>query len=68
MDDNGPPSTAETSDSPDRCATCGTSLDPGSWHPTVGYTDSDGTYRIVRFCSDACHHEWRTSREETGDP
>lgn len=67
MNDDDPSATA-ASGSPDRCATCGTSLEPGDWHPTVGYTDPDGTYRIDRFCSDACRDEWRATLEGADDP
>ncbi|WP_425600928.1 DUF7576 family protein [Haloterrigena alkaliphila] len=62
--DDGDPSAPAASGAPDRCATCGTTLDPGRWHPTVGWTDSDGTYRIARFCSEACRDEWRPSRDD----
>ncbi|WP_126663938.1 DUF7576 family protein [Haloterrigena salifodinae] len=66
MDDDDP-SAAAASDTPARCENCGTSLDRGNWHPTVGWTDSDDTYRIARFCSDTCRDEWRPPREGTDD-
>lgn len=47
----------------DRCANCGAQLDSGDWHPTIGHTDDDGTYRIVRFCSEACRDEWLAAHE-----
>lgn len=46
-----------------RCTNCGTRLDPGAWHPTIGYTDADGIYRIVRFCTEACRDEWLAAHE-----
>lgn len=48
---------------PAECAVCGTPLDRGAWHPTVGYTGPDGTYDIVRFCSDGCRDDWQADRE-----
>lgn len=65
--DNGrPPETAENGAS-GHCATCGTRLAPGRWHPTIGHTDTDGAYRIIRFCSDECRDDWRTTHEESED-
>lgn len=49
---------------PARCAACGARLDAGDWHPTVGHTDPNETYQIVRFCSGECRDEWRTTPEE----
>lgn len=54
------PSVVEEGETPTRCAVCGRRLDPGTWHPTVGDTDTDGTYRIVRFCSEDCHQTWNS--------
>lgn len=61
--DDAPPdlSSGETGDC---CANCGARLDPGDWHPTLGHTDADGTYRIVRFCSEACRDEWRAAHDD----
>lgn len=67
LDENFP-SDADGDGAPTRCVTCRTRLDQGVWHPTVGHTDSSGTYRIVRFCNDECREEWRTSREEPDEP
>ncbi|ADB59031.1 hypothetical protein Htur_0130 [Haloterrigena turkmenica DSM 5511] len=66
MDDD--PSATDASDAPDRCANCATSLDRGSWHPTVGWTDADDTYHLARFCSDACRDEWHRSRDGADTP
>lgn len=61
--DDTQPETADD-DGDERCETCGTRLSSGSWHPTIGHTDADGAYRIVRFCSDACREEWHATHEE----
>ncbi len=64
MADEDPASDTDQGDTPTHCGTCGTRLDAGSWHPTVGQTDPDGTYRILRFCSDECRRRWDTTRND----
>lgn len=56
--------TVEADGTPTHCATCETRLDSGTWHPTAGSMEPDGTYHIVRFCSDECHDAWDPERDE----
>ena len=64
MADEDPVSDTGQGDTPTHCGTCETHLDPGSWHPTVGQTGPDGTYRILRFCSEECQRRWSSARDD----
>lgn len=51
--------TNDESESPDRCAQCGTHLTVGDWHPVMRETGEDEPTHYV-FCDEACKSEWDT--------
>lgn len=50
---------------PVRCAACGSSIDPGDWHPVAAGFDGDGEFHLVPFCSTECRQSWKEGKSAT---